>query len=289
MKGLSKEDGFSNAETLKIETLLEIGKALSSSLNIEKAVNDIMNILALRLAMNRGALVLLDYETKELTAEIVYGEYKQNASERDIQERALEKGIPIAVSSLGGPPLFLDNPNSGDIRKTNISYLCVPMKIGNRVVGSLTVDRLFDDTVAFEEDLTLLNNITSVITQTISIYNMAKAERDALIAENKTLRQELEKVGTLSTRDRDKSKTCSGRQLSIENALEKKLDEIITVMDIKTEGKRRLYADIISKVEKVLISLALKRTKNIKCEAARFLGINRNTLHSKMKNLDISA
>ena len=286
MKGLSKEDGFSNAETLKIETLLEIGNALSSSSNIEKAVNDIMKILAFRLAMNRGALVLLDYETKELTAEIVYGGYKQNANERDVQESVLEKGIPLAVSSLGGPPLFLDNSNSGDIRKTNISYLCIPMKIGNRVVGSLTVDRLFDDTVAFEEDLILLNNITSVITQTISISNMVKAERDALIAENKKLRQDLEKIGKL--RDRDESKTCSGSRLSIEKVLEKKLDEIITVMDIKTEGKRRLYTDIISKVEKVLISLALKRTKNIKCEAARFLGINRNTLHNKIKNLGIS-
>ena len=286
MKGLSKEEGFKNAETLKIKTLLEIVKALSSSSNIEKAVQDIMDILAFRLAMNRGALVLLDHETKELTAEIIYGEYKQNANERDLQKEVLKKGIPIAISNGGGPPLSLDNPNSWCITKRNISYLCIPMKIGNKVVGSLTVDRLFDDTVAFEEDLTLLKSITSVITQTIHIFNMAKVERDALIAENKRLRQELEQAGTARTRH--DSKTGAVTQLSIEKALEKKLDEIVTVMDIKTEGKRRLYADIISKVEKVLIGLALKRTKNVKCDAARFLGINRNTLHNKMKNLNIS-
>ena len=122
----------------------------------------------------------------------------------------------------------------------------------------------------------------------LEISKALSKERDDLIRENLHLRHELEKLKGVNAIDRHELKTNPQKQLSIEKVLEKKLDEIITVLDVKTEGKRRLYADIISNVEKILIRLALNRTKNIKYEAARFLGINRNTLHKKMNDFNIS-
>ena len=122
----------------------------------------------------------------------------------------------------------------------------------------------------------------------LEINKALSKEREDLIRENLHLRHELEKLKGVNPIDRHELKTNPQKQLSIEKVLEKKLDEIITVLDVKTEGKRRLYADIVSNVEKILIKLALNRTKNIKYEAARFLGINRNTLHKKMNDLNIS-
>lgn len=129
---------------------------------------------------------------------------------------------------------------------------------------------------------------TLKINALLEINKALSKEREDLIRENLHLRHELEKLKGANPIDRHELKTNPQKQLSIEKVLEKKLDEIITVLDVKTEGKRRLYADIISNVEKILIKLALNRTKNIKYEAARFLGINRNTLHKKMNDLNIS-
>ncbi|MBI4620691.1 MAG: hypothetical protein HY739_11105 [Desulfobacterales bacterium] len=288
MKDLSKENQGNFQETLRINALLEISKALSSSPDIKMSLNKVMNTLALCLTMSQGSLILLDSETKELIMEVVYGPGKQGTEERDIHKKVIESGLPVAVSSFGGTPLFLDSSKMPDIKKQDISYLCVPMKTEDTVVGVLTVDRLFDDSVAFGEDLILLNSITSIIARTIKICNTVEKERKDLIRENKLLRHELEKLKGVNPIDRHELKTNPQKQLSIEKVLEKKLDEIITVLDVKTEGKRRLYADIISNVEKILIKLALNRTKSIKYEAARFLGINRNTLHKKMHDLNIS-
>lgn len=285
MKDLSKEDQGNFQKTLRINALLEISKALSSSLDIKMSLNNVMNTLALCLTMSQGSLILLDSETKELIMEVVYGPDKQGIKERDIQKKVIESGLPVVVSSFGSPPLFLDSSKIPDIKKQDISYLSVPMKNEDKVVGVLTVDRLFNDSVAFGDDLILLNSITSIIAQTIKICNTVEKEREDLIRENKHLRHELEKLKGVSGHE---LKTNPQKQFSIEKVLEKKLDEIITVLDVKTEGKRRLYDDIIFIVEKILIKLALNRTKNIKYEAARFLGINRNTLHKKMNDLNIS-
>lgn len=288
MEDLSKEDKGTSRETLEVNTLLEITRALGSSLDIKRVFNDIMDILAFRLAMNQGVLVLRDFETGELVTEVVYGTYIQEMKGGDIPKKIFERGTPVAISSFGGPPLFLDGSVSPDIKKQDISCLCVPMKIENAVVGALVVDRLFDDSVGLNEDLRLLKSITLIIAQMIKIYRMIKKGREDLISENERLRRELEKVKGANARDGHKLKANPQKHLSVERVLEKKLDEIITVMDVTIDGKRRLYADVIAKVEKALFKLALERTNNVKYEAARFLGINRNTLHKKMKNLNLS-
>ena len=48
-----------------------------------------------------------------------------------------------------------------------------------------------------------------------------------------------------------------------------------------------IYDTIISKMEKVVIEKALTRTFGNKIKAAKILGINRNTLHKKIKELNI--
>jgi len=49
-----------------------------------------------------------------------------------------------------------------------------------------------------------------------------------------------------------------------------------------------IYKALLAEVEKPLIETALKRTYGNKIKAAKILGINRNTLNSKMKKLEIN-
>jgi len=48
-----------------------------------------------------------------------------------------------------------------------------------------------------------------------------------------------------------------------------------------------LYDSIIDAIEKPLIEYALERTWGNQLRAAKILGINRNTMHSKVKRLGI--
>ncbi len=59
--------------------------------------------------------------------------------------------------------------------------------------------------------------------------------------------------------------------------------------NIKSFENFNLYEMVIPEVEKSLIMMVLKETKGNQIKAAKILGINRNTLRSKIKKLGIKA
>ncbi len=74
--------------------------------------------------------------------------------------------------------------------------------------------------------------------------------------------------------------------LSLEDLIEKKLSRFLEKLDCKEELD--LYAKILPMVERPLLSLVLKKTRGNQIQAARALGINRNTLRKMIKTLRIS-
>ncbi len=73
----------------------------------------------------------------------------------------------------------------------------------------------------------------------------------------------------------------------VEGVLEKRLEDVVNFLGSSEESKDQIYDDILEMVERCLIKIALKRSNNVKTSAAVFLGINRNTLHKKIEQLDI--
>lgn len=73
----------------------------------------------------------------------------------------------------------------------------------------------------------------------------------------------------------------------IEEILEKRIDKVVTILGCGGNGRDGVYDEVLSMVEKALIKIAMRRSNNVKTAAADFLGINRNTLHSKIKKLKI--
>lgn len=67
------------------------------------------------------------------------------------------------------------------------------------------------------------------------------------------------------------------------------MSQMITITIVQDEADLGgvLYRTIMSKVEKPLIEHTLERTDGNQIKAARVLGINRNTIRSKIKRLGI--
>jgi DNA-binding NtrC family response regulator len=72
-----------------------------------------------------------------------------------------------------------------------------------------------------------------------------------------------------------------------EEVLEKKIEDIATILSATEAGKSRLYEEVFAMVERSLFRIALRRSNHIKSAAAAYLGINRNTFQSKMVKLGI--
>ncbi|PKL52572.1 MAG: two-component system response regulator [Nitrospira bacterium HGW-Nitrospira-1] len=72
---------------------------------------------------------------------------------------------------------------------------------------------------------------------------------------------------------------------SIKDFLEEKLQHCLK--DLTTISSCNLYNTVLSEVEKALLSIVLKKTNNNQLKTAKVLGINRNTLRSKIKEYKI--
>ena len=71
-----------------------------------------------------------------------------------------------------------------------------------------------------------------------------------------------------------------------EEILEKKLEDIATILCKAETDKSRIYEEVMAMVERSLVRIALRRSHNVK-SAAAYLGINRNTFQKKMVSLGI--
>jgi len=197
-----KKDDLSGLkrEVKELTALNEISKAISSTLNLEEVVQKMMDVLHQHLGMDRGTLTLLDPKTQELTIEVARG-LDRHAIERGkyklgegITGKVVQSGKPIVVPNIGNEPLFLDRTKSrGDLKKANIAFICIPIRLGQRTIGALSVDRLFQEEISFEEDLRLLNIISSMVAQAVKVHELVEEEKRTLTIENEQLRTELKK------------------------------------------------------------------------------------------------
>ncbi len=185
-------------EMRELSMLYEVSQALGRSIDIREVVGLVINALAEKMGMTRGTLTLLNRKTGEMYIEVAHGlsETQKKKGIYQIGEgvtgKVVETGQPAIVPHISDEPLFLDRTGSRkSLHKTDISYICVPIKIGTEVIGTLSADRLFDESILLKEDVRLLSIIASMVAQAVRLRQQTQEERELLIQENLRLQSEL--------------------------------------------------------------------------------------------------
>ena len=186
------------SEVGELTLLFEISRILERSMDLRDEVGPILSAIAKHTGMVRGTLTLLNRETGELSIETAHG-LSESQRERGhykrgegITGRVVETGEPLIVPKLSDEARFLDRTGAREgLSKEDISFICVPIKVGKEAIGALSVDRLFGDNVNLEEDLRLLSIIASMVAQAVKLRQEAMEERQRLLDENKRLNQKL--------------------------------------------------------------------------------------------------
>ena len=189
---------------IELTTLYEVARLASSSLDLNSTLGSILHALSVSLEMKRGTLTLLDSSTGVLEVRASYGlsasEMKRGKYKigEGVTGKVFETGQPFIAPDVKKEPLFLNRTGSrGDIKKENISFIGVPVKVRNKVIGVLSVDRLFPVKVDYEEDVRLLNIVASIIGQAVILHDMIEADKKKLVQENVRLKRELGKKYSL--------------------------------------------------------------------------------------------
>jgi Nif-specific regulatory protein len=182
----------------ELTVLYEISQLIGSSFECQKVFSDILNTFHSRLGMNRGTITLLNPTTGELEIQAAHGMTEEEVKRgkylvgEGITGKVVETGEPMVIPQIEKEPLFLNRTQSREnLTKSDISFICVPIKNGSNVLGALSVDRLFSEEIAFEEDVRLLSITASMIAQGLKIQEMIQDEKKQLLSENITLKEKL--------------------------------------------------------------------------------------------------
>lgn len=81
----------------------------------------------------------------------------------------MQSGQTVVVPRIDSEPLFLDRTGARrEIDKKNISFICVPIRLQRKVIGTLSVDRVFSEKVSLDEDALLLSIVAAMIAQAVA-------------------------------------------------------------------------------------------------------------------------
>jgi Nif-specific regulatory protein len=185
-------------ELEELSLLYEISSALSESLDLRTVLDHVLAMMAERMEMLRGTFTILNRKTGEIVIEEAFGLTPDERAKgryrvgEGVTGRVVETGLPAIVPRISDEPLFLDRTGSRKLlEKRDIAFICVPIRTGSEVIGALSADRLFNESISLEEDVRLLTIISSVIAQAVRLRQLAQEELEKLRGENRRLHEEL--------------------------------------------------------------------------------------------------
>jgi Nif-specific regulatory protein len=177
-----------------LSLLFEISQAFEKSMDLNEVIQPVLRLVAEHTGAMRGTLTILNRNTGEITIDTAYGlstsqlERGRYKLGEGVTGRVVQSGQPMIVPRVSQEPMFLNRTGARKgLEKKDISFICVPIKMGQETIGALSVDRLFDETVSLEEDMQLLTIIASMIAQAVRLRQSAHEERERLLEENSRL------------------------------------------------------------------------------------------------------
>ncbi|HEX2966797.1 MAG TPA: sigma 54-interacting transcriptional regulator [Syntrophorhabdaceae bacterium] len=182
----------------ELKLLLEISRKLSESLDLKSVLRPILEMTSRHMGIQRGMLTILNRRNGEIVVEEAYGLRPEERAKgkyrmgEGITGRVIITGEPAIIPKISDEPDFLDKTGSRrHLDKSDIAFVCVPIKSGSEVIGALSTDRAKGTMSILEEDARLLTIIASNISQAVRLRQSAQEELDSVLAENRRLQDEL--------------------------------------------------------------------------------------------------
>ena len=170
----------------------EISKLLASPNRLEPTLSGVLALLSSFLDMRHGLIALLDPDGD---AEVVVGSGWSEANAARYFERLPERAIgrivvtkmPLIVPDVSQDPLF-SGADLKDFEKREgeiITFIGVPIKQGDSVLGTLTIDRAWikERPVPYDTDVRFLTMIANLLGQPLRLHKVVSQDRVRLMAE----------------------------------------------------------------------------------------------------------
>jgi transcriptional regulator with GAF, ATPase, and Fis domain len=248
----SPQSGAEGLSASQFSQWYEFNQALASAKDVSSLFSHSMAFLAKSAKVKHGLLGLLDGTRRQLVVEEIYGPSWKRVKGNSCMA---DEGYCGEVMRRGCSKAIANVQKepllqgiSEEGQRPGLSCICAPLRWGDIPLGVLLTE---NPRSSSNDGLTFLEAVAACISPPLVVMRW-------------------------------------GKDASLDEILMSKLERAVERMDLHTESHGNLMADVISLVERTLILTALKKSNYVQMSAARFLGINRNTLRKKIKELGIN-
>ena len=181
----------------QLDAILRISRVLSAGAGRQDALCHVLDMLARELGLKRGTITLLAPDGKEVRIEAVHDLSQEKSRSityrigEGVTGQVMETGKPAIIPRVSREPLFLNRFERWNVTKQELSFICVPISVGDDVIGTVSVDRPFDENAPLGEEVRILGIIASMIANDLRARRKAAIERQELANENLRLHREL--------------------------------------------------------------------------------------------------
>ena len=190
-------------EVSELRLLFEISQALNQNLDLSTALRPVLERMAKYMGLIRATVTILNRESKSIHINIASGLSNKELERgryrlgEGITGRVVATGEPAIIRKVSEDPLFLDRTQTRrrDIKEHHkeLSFVCVPIRITDEVIGALSADREFREDISLSDDMRLLSLVASLISQAVAMRRDALEQVRILADENKRLHGEITK------------------------------------------------------------------------------------------------
>ncbi|MDE5446897.1 nif-specific transcriptional activator NifA [Bradyrhizobium sp. CSA207] len=186
-----------------LSTIFEIAHTLTGLSRLEAKLESVIERLPSLVQMRRGIVCLFDHDG---VPEIIVDDDRSEGRDERCAVRLAHGAIDQIVTS--GRPLIVENValhsafSPSDVEmldaagNTRVAFIGVPIDIDEKVVGTLSIDRIADNGTCaqLEDDLHLLTMIASLLGQTAKLHCFFVRDRGRLMDEEFRLQKQLSEL-----------------------------------------------------------------------------------------------
>ncbi len=153
----------------ELYALYSISRTLAGGEEFRAQFSEVLQILSDQLGMHRGMISVLDFQSGQAWLDVahemdVYQDQVSYGPGEGVTGKVAQSGRPMAIADLGQDPLFLDRTGARkQLKRDELSFLCVPIFYQGKVVGVLSVDKLSREVQDLDRELELLSAVADLM------------------------------------------------------------------------------------------------------------------------------
>ncbi|KAA9000496.1 GAF domain-containing protein [Affinibrenneria salicis] len=167
--------------------LSEVSKAVSAGGTLGKTLTLVMDLLQKHLHVARAMISLYDTSCDQIFIHESYGLTKEEVERgvyypgEGITGKVIETRQSIIVPLIVNEPRFLNRTGSWKQREEeHLSFICVPIIRGAKVMGTISMERLYNNNQLLLLDLEVLGIVATTIAQAVELHLLEVTHRRML-------------------------------------------------------------------------------------------------------------